>query len=191
MARPNVRQKIIDAGLQVLIEKGFNGSGVQDITSAAGVPKGSFYNHFESKEALGAEVVDIYGRDNPRRAVLADTSLPPLERLRTHFERLNAVFSDADFGRGCLLGNFSAELSGQSELIRERLASLYLDWSSDIASVIAEARASGAISTTTPAPDLAAFLLDAYEGALLRARVEKSGQAFDRFMMVAFTHILT
>ncbi len=67
MPRPNVREKIVDAGLRVLIEKGFNGCGVQDITAAAGVPKGSFYNHFESKEALGAEVVERYGRNNPRR----------------------------------------------------------------------------------------------------------------------------
>ena len=190
MPRHNVRQQLIDAGLKVLIEKGFNGSGVQDITAAAGVPKGSFYNHFESKEALGAEIVDIYGRDNPRRAILADKSLPPLQRLQAHFERLNAVFTDADFGRGCLLGNFSAELSGQSELIRERLANLYLNWSSDVAAVIAEAQVDGSISTKAPALELAAFLLDAYEGALLRARVEKNGRAFDRFMTVAFTQIL-
>jgi TetR/AcrR family transcriptional repressor of nem operon len=190
MPRPNVREKIVDAGLKVLIEKGFNGCGVQDITDAAGVPKGSFYNHFESKEALGAEVVERYGRDNPRRATLADTSLSPLPRLRAHFERLNETFTDARFGRGCLLGNFSAELAGQSQLIRERLAELYLAWSTDIATVIAQAQADGSISTRTPAADLAAFLLDAYEGALLRARVEKSGRAFDRFMTVAFTQIL-
>ena len=190
MPRHNVRQQIIDAGLKVLIEKGFNGSGVQDITAAAGVPKGSFYNHFESKEALGAEIVDVYGRDNPRRALLGDTSLPPLQRLQAHFERLNANFTAADFGRGCLLGNFSAELSGQSDLIRERLASLYLNWSSDIAAVIAEAQGDGSISTKAPALDLASFLLDAYEGALLRARVKKSGRAFDRFMTVAFDQIL-
>ena len=190
MPRPNVRQKIVDAGLEILIEKGFNGCGVQDITAAAGVPKGSFYNHFESKEALGAEVVDLYGRNNPRRATLADTSLPPLQRLRTHFERLNEAFTEAHFGRGCLLGNFSAELADQSQLIRERLAALYLSWSTDIATVIAQAQAEGAISSKTPAADLAAFLLDAYEGALLRTRVEKSGRAFDRFMIVAFTQIL-
>jgi TetR/AcrR family transcriptional regulator, transcriptional repressor for nem operon len=190
MARPNVRQKIIDAGLRVLIEKGFNGCGVQDITAAAGVPKGSFYNHFESKEVLGAEVVECYGRNNPRRNVLADTSIPPMQRLRTHFERLNASYTEARFGQGCLLGNFSAELADQSQLIRERLANLYLSWSTDIATVIAEAQAGGSIATKTPAADLAAFLLDAYEGALLRARVEKSGRAFDRFMTVAFTQIL-
>jgi TetR/AcrR family transcriptional repressor of nem operon len=190
MPRPNVREKIIDAGLKVLIKKGFNGAGVQDITDAAGVPKGSFYNHFESKEALGAEIVDRYGRNNPRRAALFDTSLPPLRRLRAHFERLNDSFADENFGRGCLLGNFSAELSGQSQMIRERLAHLYLAWSTDVATVIAEAQADGSISTKTPAADLAAFLLDAYEGALLRARVEKNGRAFERLMTIAFTQIL-
>jgi TetR/AcrR family transcriptional regulator, transcriptional repressor for nem operon len=190
MPKPNVREKIIDAGLKVLIEKGFNGAGVQDITDAAGVPKGSFYNHFESKEALGAEIVDRYGRNNPRRAALSDISLPPLRRLRAHFERLNESFASEDFGRGCLLGNFSAELSGQSQMIRERLADLYVSWSTDVAVVIAEAQADGSILTKTPAADLAAFLLDAYEGALLRARVEKNGRAFDRLMTIAFTQIL-
>src|SRR5277367_293482 len=190
MPRHSVRQKIVDAALEVLIEKGFNGCGVQDITEAAGVPKGSFYNHFESKEALGAEIVERYGRDNPRRAALADTTIPALPRLRKHFERLNETFTDARFGRGCLLGNFSAELADQSPLIRERLAELYLAWSTDIATVIAEAQTDGSIATRTPAADLAAFLLDAYEGALLRTRVEKSGRAFDRFMTVAFSQIL-
>ena len=138
MARPNVREKIVDAGLKILIEKGFNGCGVQDITAAAGVPKGFFYNHFESKEALGAEVVERYGRDNPRRAGLADTSVPALQRLRAHFERLDeSLHQRAEFGRGCLLGNFSAELAGQSQLIRSRLADLYTAWSTDIAAVIA------------------------------------------------------
>src|ERR1700741_4051549 len=118
MVRPNVRQKIVDAGLKVLIEKGFNGCGVQDITAAAGVPKGSFYNHFESKEALGAEVVDCYGRDQRGRAALADTSVPALQRLRTHCERLNETYAGEHFGRGCLLGNFSAELADQSPVIR-------------------------------------------------------------------------
>ena len=190
MARHNVREQIVEAGLKVLIDKGFNGCGVQDITQTAGVPKGSFYNHFESKEALGAEVVERYGRNNPRRAGLADKSVPALERLRAHFERLNQNYAAAGFGRGCLLGNFSAELADQSPLIRKRLADLYAAWSTDIAAVIAEAQAAGSISANTPAADLAAFLLDAYEGALLRARVEKNGRAFDRFMSVAFTQIL-
>ena len=74
MARQNTREQIVQAGLKCLVEKGFNGVGVQDITTTAGVPKGSFYNHFESKEALGAEIVERYGAD-PRRRGNSDRSI--------------------------------------------------------------------------------------------------------------------
>src|ERR1700719_3342570 len=105
-ANPEVRTRLMTIGRDVVLDRGFNGCGVQDITTAAGIPKGSFYNYFESKEALGAEVVERYGRDNPRRAGLADTSLPALQRLRAHFERLNEAYTGWRFGRGCLLGDF-------------------------------------------------------------------------------------
>src|ERR1700692_3611172 len=122
MARPSTKEQIVQAGLKILLDKGFNGVGVQEITETAGVPKGSFYNHFESKEALGGEIVERYGADATRRQVLLDKSLPALARLRGHFEGLNNLFVKSKFERGCLLGNFSAELSNQSAVIRERLA---------------------------------------------------------------------
>ena len=106
MPRPSAREQIVQAGLKCLVEKSFNGVGVQDITATAGVPKGSFYNHFESKEALGAEIVERYGADTRRRELLSNKSIPPLERLRRHYERLNTIFVDAKFERGCILGNF-------------------------------------------------------------------------------------
>ena len=77
MARHNVREQIAEAGLKAFLEKGFNACGVRDITEAAGAPTGSFYNHFASKEALGAEIVGRYARDNSRRKDLRDKTLPP------------------------------------------------------------------------------------------------------------------
>jgi TetR/AcrR family transcriptional regulator, transcriptional repressor for nem operon len=190
MARPNVKEQIVQAGLKILLDKGFNGVGVQEITDTAGVPKGSFYNHFESKEALGAEIVERYGMDNTRRQVLLDTSLPALKRLRGHFEGLNELFVKSKFERGCLLGNFSAELCNQSSVIRQRLVELYTRWSKDIELAIRDGQAEGTIPHDKKAADIAAFLLDAYEGALLRARVERSRAPFDRFMRLAFGRIL-
>ena len=67
MGRPSAREGIVQAGLKCLVEKGFNAVGVQDITDTAGVPKGSFYNHFVSKEALGVEIVERYGANQTRR----------------------------------------------------------------------------------------------------------------------------
>jgi TetR/AcrR family transcriptional regulator, transcriptional repressor for nem operon len=190
MPRPSTREQIVQAGLKCLTTKGFNGVGVQDITDAAGVPKGSFYNHFESKEALGVEIVERYGADKRRRELLTDKSIPPLERLRRHYERLTTLCVDARFERGCILGNFSAELSNQSEVIRESLRRLYERWTKDVEATIAEAQDQGAVSKALTAAELAGFLLDAYEGALLRARVERDGRAFERFMKFAFSKLL-
>jgi TetR/AcrR family transcriptional regulator, transcriptional repressor for nem operon len=190
MARPNTREQIVQAGLKCLVEKGFNAVGVQDITAAAGVPKGSFYNHFESKEALGAEIVERYGANQTRREILGDPTVPPLQRLRRHFERICGMFVDSQFTRNCILGGFSAELANQSQPIRENLHKLYGRWTKDLEAVIAEAQEKGDIANKTKASDIAAFLLDAYEGALLRARVERSREPFDRFMKFAFGQLL-
>ena len=189
MARHNLREQIVEAGLKTFLQKGFNACGVRDITDAAGAPTGSFYNHFASKEALGAEIVERYARDS-RREALRDKRLPPLRRLRRHFEGLNQKYTDLHYGRGCLLGNFSAELADHSPLIRERLAALFASWTRDIEDAVRDAQAEGSTSSRTNPADVAAFLLDAYEGALLRARVEKSGAPLDRFMTMAFTRLL-
>jgi TetR/AcrR family transcriptional repressor of nem operon len=190
MSRPSNREDIVQAGLKCLVEKGFNAVGVQDITDAAGVPKGSFYNHFESKEALGVEIVERYGANQTRREILTDPAVPPLQRLRRHFDRISALFADSHFTRNCILGGFSAELANQSEPIRESLRKVYGQWTKDIEVAIHEAQAKGEIASKTKASDLAAFLLDAYEGALLRARVERSRKPFDRFMKFAFSELL-
>ena len=190
MGRPSAREEIVQAGLKCLVEKGFNAVGVQDITDTAGVPKGSFYNHFESKEALGVEIVERYGANQTRREILTDPSVPPLQRLRRHFDRISALFAESHFKRNCILGGFSAELANQSETIRESLRKLYGQWTKDIEATIAEAQTKGEIANKTKASDLAAFLLDSYEGALLRARVERSRKPFDRFMKFAFGQLL-
>jgi TetR/AcrR family transcriptional repressor of nem operon len=176
--------------MKTVLTKGYNRSGVQEITASAGMPKGSFYSYFKSKEALGAELVEDYGRSCAGRAGLRDRSIPPLVRLRRHFEALSEFYIRQNYERGCLLGNFSAELSGQSALIRKRLAALLAAWTKDIESAIEDAQEEAAISTSTTASTLAVVLLDSYEGAILRARVEKNRRAFDAFMKIVFTKVL-
>jgi TetR/AcrR family transcriptional repressor of nem operon len=191
MAKPNVREQLLAAGLDALHRRGFNATSVQDITEVAGVPKGSFYNHFESKETLGAEVVLRYVENNEaQRAILRDTKLAPLTRLRKHFERLSQEVAKDNYSYGCLLGNFSTELSEQSPLIRERVATAFVAWSDLIAKVIAEAQTAGAVTRDLPPKALAAFLLNAFEGAMLRAKVDKSRAPFDAFFSVGFAKVL-
>jgi TetR/AcrR family transcriptional regulator, transcriptional repressor for nem operon len=190
MTTRSAREQIVAAGMRTVLKKGYNGCGIQEISASAGLSKGSFYNYFESKEALGAELVRHYGEIGPRRVGLADKSIPPLERLRRHFQAASDLYIGMKYERGCLLGNFSAELANQCPLIRARLAALFSDWTQDIESAINEAQQTAAISTSAQAGRLAIFLLDSYEGAILRARVEKSRRAFDAFMSVVFAQIL-
>lgn len=188
----DVRDKLLTAALEALHKNGFNATGVQDITDAAKVPKGSFYNHFESKDALGVEVVERYAaKGAERRVALIGGTGAPLSRLRAHFKALNQLGPANGFSRGCLLGNFSAELSSQSAGIRGALDDALAGWTKDIAQVIAEAQKAGDVSRDIPAATLAAFLLNAWEGAVLASKVEKSSAPLDGFMSVAFNKILT
>ncbi|MDC0714507.1 TetR family transcriptional regulator C-terminal domain-containing protein [Stigmatella sp. ncwal1] len=192
MARASVREQIVVAGMKTLLQQGFNGCGVQDITSAAGVPKGSFYNHFESKEALGVEVVERYWRSsNSRLSLLRDSSIVPLERLRRCFTSQVEALIEWNYERGCLLGNLAAEMSDHSQLIRERVAVAFAEWSRELEKVIQQAQAAGEISASMAPAALAVFLINAWEGAVLRSRVDRSRAALDAFMSITFDKVLT
>jgi TetR/AcrR family transcriptional repressor of nem operon len=191
MPRPNLREQLLSAGLETLHQRGFNATSVQDITEAAGVPKGSFYNHFESKEALAGEVVRRYeGRIQARLSILRDARLAPLRRLRKYFQSLNQAAVRAEFSTGCLLGNFAAELSNQSSLVRERVDEAFAAWCDEVARVIGEAQKAGAISRDFSPQALAAFVIHAWEGAVLRAKVDKDGAPLDLFLKIIFSKLL-
>src|ERR1700745_2293939 len=113
MPRPSLREKILAEGFNVVLEQGYCGSTVRDIVRAAGVPQGSFTNHFASKEAFGLEIIELY-LENGRRTMsetLLNDSLPPLQRLGAYIEaNKNRLNRDA-MRNGCLFGNFTAEAS--------------------------------------------------------------------------------
>lgn len=192
MAKIDTRDKLLQAGLEMLHRQGFNATGVQEITEAAGVPKGSFYNHFESKDLLAVEIVKAYAaRNAEKRKQLVEGAGAPLVRLRRYFESLNQIGEATKFSRGCLLGNFATELSAQSEAVRAGVRTAFEEWTTLVASVITEAQRDGTVARDVPARTLAAFLINAWEGAVIRSKVEKSGAPLDGFMSITFKKILT
>jgi TetR/AcrR family transcriptional repressor of nem operon len=187
LARRSTRNVVLNAGLKLFIERGFSACGVQDITDAAGVPKGSFYNHFKSKEALAAEVLIEYGKGTTDRSILSNRKLPPLARLKKHFAALNDHFSQCH--DGCLVGKFMAEVSEDTPQIRNELLKVLTLWGEQISAVIAEGQQQGSIRSDLKASELANFLIDSYEGAILRTRVEKNPAALKAFVKVVFSSI--
>ena len=162
---------------------------MQDITEAAGAPKGSFYNHFASKEALGAAAVDAYAAKMGSLAVLEDRTVAPLTRLRRHFVAL-AEAARYPYDTGCLLGNFGAELSGQSPLIRERVAAALAHWAKALGAVVEEAQREGALPRDRDPRTLASFLINSWEGAVLRAKIERDRAPLDAFLAIVFARVL-
>jgi TetR/AcrR family transcriptional regulator, transcriptional repressor for nem operon len=191
MRQTGTRDHLLATGLKLLHARGFHASGVQDITDAAEVPKGSFYTHFDSKERFGAEVLGRYWERRADRAIaiLGDETKSPLTRLKAYFEAKTRV--SGPFDKGCMIGNFSAELAGDSRLVRDRLATVFAAWTQLLAGCIREARAAGELRGGLDAEMIAAFLIDAFEGAILRTKVDRDATALRRFETIVFATILT
>src|SRR5271170_6793934 len=127
MPKPSHRDKLLQEGLKVVLAQGYAGASVRDIVRAAGVPQGSFTNHFTSKEAFAQEVLDLYFsmvRANIEKTLRND-SLPPLRRMRAWFDVQIAFLKSMNFRTGCLMGNLSIEACDQNEAIRQRLLEMF------------------------------------------------------------------
>src|ERR1700709_2841321 len=100
------RSRLLEAGVTLFAEKGYHGTGVKDIVERADVPKGSFYNYFDSKEAFGAAIsrhyADGQAAEWEQYAREAD-SLDPLHALRRIYERMVADYEACEDRCGCLL----------------------------------------------------------------------------------------
>lgn len=183
-----MKEEILGAGVDLFLEKGFNAAGVKDITDRAGVPKGSFYNHFESKEALATVALERYG-ETRRLGDLASSVSSPLERIRRHFEFLRDEVPD--FARGCMFGNFGAEIVDHSETLRLQVKGSFDQWSAALADAIAEGQQAGEIRAALDPQKTAHYLTNAWEGTLLQMRADKNADAFDIFFSVTFDALLT
>jgi TetR/AcrR family transcriptional repressor of nem operon len=191
MGKPSHREEILKAGLKVMFQTGYQGSSVRDICAAAGVPQGSFTNHFRSKEEFAKEVLDRYFANLKGcvREALEDRSRGPRERLRRYLDIISGLLAGEQWNRGCLIGDFSLETSSQSSLLRERIEEIFHEWRTPFAACIAEAQSLGEIESTFDATDLAEFLLASWEGAILRMKVERGPGALERFKRIVFQTI--
>jgi TetR/AcrR family transcriptional repressor of nem operon len=186
--KPNTRDNLVQAGLKMIHEEGYSASGIQGIVEKANVPKGSFYTYFASKEAFGTEVIDAYSARGQAklREFLCNPDVAPLTRLEAYFDDRIAAFRASNFARGCLMGNFSAETADHSAPIRDHLVKHFRAWSSQFEACISEAQKQGTISSRLPASQLADFIFNSWEGALLRMRAEKSDAPLIEFKTIVF-----
>jgi TetR/AcrR family transcriptional repressor of nem operon len=188
MSKPSLREDILNAGLKVMFQSGYQGASVRDICQAASAPHGSFTNHFRSKEAFAQEVLDRYfaNLQGHVKEALDNRSLSPRQRLKRYLDIISDVLADAKWNRGCLIGDFSLETTSQSKRLRQRLEAIFQEWRAPFTACIAEAQTAGEIDATFDPMDLAEFLLASWEGAILRMKVDRGPAALERFKNIVF-----
>ena len=192
MAVKSTREHLIDVGVGLMHQNGYNATGLTDILKAADVPKGSFYHHFESKEDFAAAALERYGmRAREYAAVLNDTTIPPLKRLRHYFSDLMKIYGQKGAIPGCMMGRFSLEIAEESPQLRKRISASFGRWQHTIATVIGQAVAQKELAAGTDPESLAGFVLNSWEGALLRSQAEKSNAPLETFMRYVFDGVLT
>jgi TetR/AcrR family transcriptional repressor of nem operon len=189
---PEVRKRLLAAGLALIQLRGFAASGVKDITDAAGVPKGSFYAYFPSKEAFAAAILEHHWSDIETRLIpiLEEGGLAQ-ERITRFFHALADEHEAGDFLLGCLIGNLSLELGGSSEPVRAELVRILGGWNEALTACVRSGQGdTGNVRADLDAAELASLLVEAWEGAALRGKVTRSRLPYDRFEAVTVPALL-
>lgn len=186
------RQRLIDIGTALFTQKGFAGTGLDEIVQRADVPKGSFYYYFDSKEAYVQAVIHNYAAYFAKKLdrTLGDTSVDPLQRLRAFAAEAIHGVQRFEFKRGCLVGNLGQEMASLQEDFRVLLLAVLDQWRERVRACIAEAQARGQIATTADPAALAHFFWSAWEGAVLCAKLEQSTRALDNVTRLFIDELL-
>jgi len=170
----STKQRLIDAGLRMLLEQGYNSLGIQALLVATHTPKGSFYHHFRDKEDFALQVLDAYmtavhaGLD----ACLFDQTQPPLARIRRFFEMTQEKYRQEGY-LGCLMGGLGQELSGVSEVFRRKIDWCLSSIAERMAKCLSEAKQRGETPAACDVQEMANLLVNCWEGAALRSRLRR------------------
>jgi TetR/AcrR family transcriptional regulator, transcriptional repressor for nem operon len=191
-APPLRRDHLVDVGLELMRRHGYGATGLQEILHAAGVPKGSFYHHFGSKEEFTAAVLERYAalEGGRCRELLGNTRQAPLKRLRRYFEDMIRTGGQSGPIQGCLIGSLSLEVAGVSPLLQSCLSSSFTRWQAAVTAVLREAVEKGDLPKSTRPEELAGFVLNSWEGALLRSQADKSDAPLKDFLHYTFEQLL-
>jgi len=183
MVKTNTREEIIRKGAELIHAQGFNATGLQQILQAAGIPKGSFYFYFKSKEDFGLEIINYFNSINSGVLAhyLGDKKIPPIERLEKLFEFFETVYQKSDYTLGCPIGNLSLELADTNERLRAHLEGVIENLIAQIELCLQEAKSDKSIPASLNTADAARLIFYGFEGAVLHMKVIKNIEPFRVF----------
>ena len=190
---PDTRTALLKQGLAALTEKGFSATGIDEVLRGVGVPKGSFYHYFPSKEAFGAELVTMYAGyfANKIDRHFKNDLLSPVNRLKAFVLDAETGMQRYDFRRGCLIGNLGQEMGALPESFRQQITDVFMDWQRRTSECVALAQQQGEIPADLNPDQLSSFFWIGWEGAVLRAKLERSAEPLKTFAEQFFRLLAT
>jgi TetR/AcrR family transcriptional repressor of nem operon len=188
----NTKQKILQIGAEIIHRKGYNATGLQEILSAANVPKGSFYNHFKSKEDFGLQVIDFFTDFFAQfcKDIFEDSNRSPLGRLEVLLDRFMEFFDSKGYTCGCPVGNLAQELGDLSPVFQEKLSKAIDTMVDYYTMILSEAQAAGEIPKDLNAKEAASFIVTSWHGALIRMKVSKGVGPLKNHKKFIFNYVL-
>ncbi len=181
------KEEIIRKSIHVMLEYGYNATGVQDLANAAGIPKGSLYNYFENKEDYLKEALVYYYEKAIKTQfdILRNPTLEPLERIKQFFQSMiDALIQHKSYQKGCFLGNIAQELCGSNVVIQEVVNDIQNDIIENIRINLSEAINKKELSSRTDTRVLSEFIYLSWQGALLRAKASRNKETLKNFYSV-------
>jgi len=190
--KESTKDIIIAHAARIIRKNGFNNTGIAEILSSAGVPKGSFYFYFKSKEDMGLALVDYYcrGIQSMAEPLLTESDPSPRKRLENFFQAFEALFESEDWKSGCPLGNLTQEMGTLNPAFRLRLSNGFKRLKKGLEQCLAKARDAGEIDPAMNVNEMADFVLNSWEGAILRMKAEGSTESLEIFRRMIFGTIL-
>jgi len=192
MNKQDTKETLLQIGTQLIARNGYNHTGLNELLEEAGIPKGSFYYYFDSKEDFALQVLDSFAvRAQARReSYLHDEALDPLSRLRAYFDWYKGYLESMDCRMGCMLGTLGQELADQNETFRTYINERMMYFVDDIEGCLAAAQQAGQINAALDPHTLAAFIYNSWQGAMLRMKVTQNAEPLQTFMDMLFNVIL-
>lgn len=188
LGRGETKRALVSCGTELLTERGFQVTGIDEVLKRVGVPKGSFYHFFANKHEFGEAViqnyVDYYARKMSR--IFDDEATSPLSRLRAFVEDAKRGMLKYGFRRGCLIGNLGQELASLDDAFREQLEAVLLSWERRVEGCLEQAVEAGELAPGSDAGAISRFFWIGWEGAVLRAKLTRNAEPLDQFASMFF-----
>ncbi|WP_369600249.1 TetR family transcriptional regulator C-terminal domain-containing protein [Hahella sp. SMD15-11] len=196
MARPrkneHIREDILDAGIELLTQQGYHGTGLKALLDALNIPKGSFYHYFESKEAFAAEAIEYYINrllEQFDQLIARSGETQPVATIRLAYTRMIQAMAAQGCEHGCLLGNMAAEVGSAGPAFQQALQRAFANWKRRFVPLLEKGQALNQIRRDIPADELADIFWNAWEGAILRMRFEGHPQGLYRTLDTLLLHL--